>query len=77
MDLLEHIQRRATERIQGMECLPHRYRLGELRVFNLEKRRLWKDLRVAFQYLNRAISKKGTDALAGSVAIGQEDMVPN
>jgi len=37
--------------IQGMEHLSYKDRLRELELFSLEKRRLQRDLRVAFQYL--------------------------
>ena len=51
MNLLECIQRRATKMIQGVEHLSYDDRLRELVLFSLEKRRLWGDLRAAFQYL--------------------------
>ena len=59
IDLLECIQRRATEMIQGMEHLSYKDRLSELGLFNLEKRRLWGDLIVAFQYLKQSYRKEG------------------
>jgi len=59
MDLLEHIQRRATEMIQGMENLFYEDRLRELELFSLGKKRLWGNMRAAFQYLTGGYEKEG------------------
>ena len=40
IDLLEHIQRRATEMFHRMKYLSYEDRLRELMLFSLEKRRL-------------------------------------
>ena len=62
---------KGTDIIHRMEHLPCEDRLRELELFSLEKRRLWKDLRAAFQYLKRGFKKEWRDSLAGSVVIAQ------
>ena len=44
--------------IRGLEHLSCEERLRELRLFNVGKRRLWRDLTVAFQHLRGAYKQE-------------------
>jgi len=66
MDRLERVQRRATKTIGGLGSLPQEARLGERRLFSLEKSRLRGDLATMFQYLQGAYKDEGDSLCTGS-----------
>ena len=69
MELLERVQRRATEMIRGLEHLSYEDRLRELGLPGEKKAP--GDLIVAFQYLKGPTGKLERDCLSGSVVTGQ------
>lgn len=69
MDLLEWLQRKALKMIRGLKHLSYEHRLTEFGLFSLEKKRHWKDLRAAFQYLKGLYKKAGQELFTG--ALGQ------
>lgn len=50
MDTLKLVQKMAMQMIRGLEHLSYNVILRTLELFSLEKRKLWEDLLVAFQY---------------------------
>ncbi|RMC15610.1 hypothetical protein DUI87_07812 [Hirundo rustica rustica] len=76
MELLEGVQGRATKLTKGMEHLGYEERLRELGLFSLEKR-LWCDLRAAFQYPKGAYKKMERDFLQGHTVTEQGEMPSN
>jgi len=61
----------------GLEHPSHEDRRRELGLFSLKKRRLWRDLVAAFQYLNGPTGKLEGHFLQGHAEIAQVVMALN